>query len=381
MKVPLLDLHRQNGPLKKEFLMAFERVLNGQRFILGEELETFESNITSHTDCQFALGVSSGTDALLLALMALGLKAGDEIITTPYTFFATVGAILRMGATPIFVDIDPNTFNVDPDLIEKKITSKTKAIIVVHLFGQCCDMKKICSLAQNYNLSIVEDAAQSIESTFLGHKAGGIGDIGCFSFFPSKNLGALGDAGLVSTNNEEIFHKMKKIRNHGASPKYYHKFVGGNFRMDALQASFLNVKLKHLDSYIQKRIEHAAIYESFFKDYGQKKGTEYTLKIKLPTKYSCDSKHVYNQYVIKTKKRDELKKFLSLNDIESEIYYPLPMHLQECLANYNYAIGDFPMAEICSQTSLALPIYEGLSNQEIEYVVNKIFDFFQSDNQ
>ncbi len=390
MKVPLLDLKPQYQSLKQELDEALQKVAESQYFILGPEVEKMEKAFCDYLDVKHAIGVSSGTDALLVALMAIDIKPGDEVIVPTYSFFATAGVISRLNGVPVFVDSDPVTFNIDPKKIEEKITSKTKAIIPVHLYGQSCEMDEIMQIAGKHNLRVIEDGAQAIGVQYKdGKHVGTIGDIGCFSFFPSKNLGCFGDGGLVVSNDEELGHKLRILRVHGSEPKYYHKIIGGNFRLDAIQAAVLNVKLPHLDSWSEQRRENAANYTKLFVEAGltEVEGkTEFDDKNKvvLPkaiykptTGKQIKNYHIYNQYIIRVEKRDELRKFLSDNQIASEIYYPVPFHLQECFAELGYKHGDFPFAENAANHSLALPIYPELSYEQQKYVVEKIAEFMK----
>jgi dTDP-4-amino-4,6-dideoxygalactose transaminase len=383
MKVPLLDLHPQYQSLKKELDDAVLRVSESQYFILGPEVEQLEKSLSKFLGCKYTYGVSSGTDALLLALMAIGIKPEDEVIVPTYSFFATAGVVSRLNATPVFVDIDPITFNIDVDQIESKITSKTKAIIPVHLYGQSCEMNKIMEIASKHNLRVIEDGAQAISTHYKdGRCVGTIGDIGCFSFFPSKNLGGYGDGGLVATNDDELAYKLKIMRVHGGEQKYYHKVIGGNFRIDALQAAVLNVKLPHLNSWSAKRRENAETYNSLFIQSGLSEGVGRTSfneknKVLLPAAVykninGLTNYHIYNQYIIRMKNRDEVKKYLADNEVSAEIYYPVSFHQQECFSNLNYKNGDFPFAENATETSLAIPIFPDLSKEQIAFVVEKI---------
>jgi dTDP-4-amino-4,6-dideoxygalactose transaminase len=377
MQVPLLDLKAQYSTIKEEIKSAIEEVLDSQLFILGPKVEELEKNIASYSGTKYAVGVSSGTDALLASLMALDIKPGDEIITTPFTFFSTAGVIARLHAGPVFVDIDPVTYNIDPQKIEPSITKKSKAIIPVHLFGQCADMDPILEVAKKYHLSIIEDAAQSLGAEYKGKKAGSMGDLGIFSFFPSKNLGGYGDGGMVVKNDGTLYERVKVLRIHGAKPKYYHKIVGGNFRLDALQAAVLLVKLKYLDYWSQKRRENANFYDRRFKETGLiEKGY-----IKIPKavyENSGDKNyHIYNQYTLRAKERDKLRGFLQENGIGTEIYYPLPLHLQECFKNLGYKRGDFPVSEEISASVLSIPIYPELSAEQKEYIIKKISEFYK----
>ena len=385
MKVPLLDLKPQYRSLKKELDEAVLKIAESQYFILGPEVEKMESAFCNYLNCNKTIGVSSGTDALLLALMGISVGPGDEVIVPTYSFFATAGVVSRLNATPVLVDSDPVTFNIDPAQIEKKITKKTKAIIPVHLYGQSCDMDSIMEIARLRNIKVIEDAAQAIGVQCKDGKfVGTIGDAGCYSFFPSKNLGGYGDGGLVVTNDENLGEHLYKLRNHGAHPKYYHKFIGGNFRIDAIQSAVINVKLPHLDSWSEKRRKNAALYNQLFIEAGLSEDTgkisfDNKNRVLLPKAVYKDSGvknyHIFNQYIIRVEKRDELRKFLSENEIGNEIYYPVPFHLQECFADLGYMKGDFPNAEFAADTSIALPIYPELTEQQISFVVKKIKDF------
>lgn len=369
--VPLLDLKVQYSAIRYEIREAIDRVLESQHFILGPEVEALEREIAALCGARFAIGVSSGTDALLAALMALDAGPGDEIITTPYSFFATAGVIARLGACPVFVDIDPKTFNIDGTAVAKKITARTKVIMPVHLFGRCAEMETIQQIALERGIRVVEDAAQAIGATFPGGPcAGTLGDIGCFSFFPSKNLGAFGDGGMVITNDEELAEKLRVIRVHGSKPKYYHKVVGGNFRLDALQAAVLRVKLKYLPRWTEMRRENASRYRSLCEVRGLAN------RVALPE----DSPgHIYNQFVIRIGERDTLRAFLREQGIENEIYYPVPLHLQECFAALGYRRGDLPRAESAARESLALPIYPELTADQQAYVVEQIGRFYRDE--
>ena len=387
MKVPLLNLKLQYQAHKNELDKAVLRVVESQYFILGPEVDEMEKAFCGYLNCNYAVGVSSGTDALLLALMAIGIKSGNEVIVPTYSFFSTAGVISRLNATPVFVDINKTTFNIDSEDIKRKITEKTKAIIPVHLYGQSCEMDEIVSIAKEHKLKIIEDAAQAIGTQYKdGRYVGTIGDIGCFSFFPSKNLGCYGDGGLTVTNNPELAERLKIMRVHGSKPKYYHKTIGGNFRLDALQAAVLNVKLPHLNSWSAKRRANADLYNKLFIEVGLATSvgeTEFNdiNKVLLPKavfkEYSENVKnhHIYNQYIIRVQQRDELRKYLSENEIGNEIYYPVPFHLQECFSNLNYKKGDFPIAEEACAKSIALPIFSELTKEQIKFVVDTIKDF------
>ena len=386
MKVPLLDLKPQYQSLKKELDEAVMNVVESQYFILGPEVAELEKELTDFLDVKYALGVSSGTDALLLALMALDIQPGDEVIVPTYSFFATAGVVSRLNAIPVFADVDPVTMNIDPSDLEKRITDKTKVIIPVHLYGQSADMNPIMELANKHNLYVVEDGAQAISAEYKdGRKVGTIGHIGCYSFFPSKNLGCFGDGGLVVTNDEKLYETLKIKRVHGAEPKYYHKVIGGNFRLDALQAAVIRVKLPHLNSWSEKRRENAALYDRLFIESGlaEEEGKisfDEKNKVLLPKavykENNLKNYHIYNQYIIRVEKRDELRRFLSDNEIASEIYYPVSFHEQECFAELKYSNGDFPVSEFSESTSLALPIYPELSEEQIKYTADKIKEFF-----
>ena len=391
MKVPLLDLKPQYHALKSKLDEAILRVAESQHFILGPEVQKMEEEFCDYLKCKHAIGVSSGTDALLLALMAIDLKPGDEVIVPTYSFFATAGVVSRLNAVPVLTDIDPVTFNIDPDEVKKKITKKTKAIIPVHLYGQSADMEPLMSIAKEHNLKIIEDAAQAIGTQYKDGKfVGTIGDIGCFSFFPSKNLGCYGDGGLVTTDDDDLAFKLKIKRVHGGEPKYYHKVIGGNFRLDAIQAAVLRVKLPHLDNWSEQRRKNAETYNKFFIESGLAEETGkikfdnknkvlipkaiYKSKIRNP-KSEIRNYHIYNQYIIRVVQRDELRNFLTKNDIGTEIYYPVPFHLQECFADLKYKKGDFRSSEQAGDTSIALPIYPELSAEQQKFVVEKIKEF------
>jgi dTDP-4-amino-4,6-dideoxygalactose transaminase len=385
LEVPLLDLKPQYHSLKNEIDTAIQRVVESQYFILGPEVESMEKLMCSYLRCKHGVGVSSGTDALLVALMAVDLRPGDEVIVPTYSFFATAGVVARLNAVPVFVDIDPVTFNIDPSQIQKKITKKTKAIIPVHLFGQSAAMDEILSIAQEYGLKVIEDAAQAIGTQYKdGRSAGTIGDIGCFSFFPSKNLGCFGDGGLVTTNDNALAEKLRTLRMHGSKVKYYHTMVGGNFRIDALQAAIVNVKLPFLDGWSQQRRENAGLYTNLFVEAGAAKeegGTSFDNNntVLLPKAVYKETGHtnyhIYNQYVIRTKRRNELRRFLSEKKIGNEVYYPVPFHQQECFAGLNNRNEEYPVSNAAAADSLALPIYPELRHEQIEFVVQSIVDF------
>ena len=370
IKVPLLDI-----PLSyKEVLADVEKninaVIESGYFILGPVVEELEQKLVTYCEAKYAVGVSSGTDALLISLMAAGIKEDDEVITTPFTFFATAGSISRLGAKPVFVDIEPDTFNIDTKQIEENITRKTRAILPVHLYGQCVDMDPVLDLAQKYNLVVIEDAAQAIGSEYKGRRAGSMGDYGCFSFFPTKNLGGFGDGGMVTMNSEELYEQVKILRVHGSHPKYYHKMIGGNFRLDAIQAAVVLAKLKYLDKWTEKRRANAQTYNRLFKE------MRMTDSLTLPSEVIPH--HVYNQYVIRVKdKRDELRSFLGENNISTEIYYPLPLHLQDCYLSLGYKKGNLPESEKAADETIALPIFPELTTDQLEYVVATITHFLK----
>ncbi|MBN1787175.1 MAG: DegT/DnrJ/EryC1/StrS family aminotransferase [Sedimentisphaerales bacterium] len=363
MQVPLLDLKAQYTRIKKDVLAAIGEVLDSQMCIGGPMVKELEEKVAAISNCKHAVGVSSGTDAILNSLMSLGIGSGDEVITTPFTFFATTGCIARVCAKPVFVDIDPKTYNINPELIEQAITEKTKAIMPVHLYGQMADMDPIMEIAAKHNLYVIEDAAQSISSTYKGKKAGSVGSCGCFSFFPSKNLGGIGDGGMIVTNDDKIYHMLFIMRNHGSEPKYYHKFVGGNFRLDPIQAAALLVKLPYLEDWSQGRRDNAEYYNKKFS------GTSVGIPYIDP---NCVT--IYNQYVIRVPKRDEVFKKLKEQDIGCEIYYPVPMHLQECFSYLGYKEGDFPEAERAANEVMALPIYPELTDKMKDYVIEAVLE-------
>ena len=367
MKVPLLDLTAQYKTIRWQVRSAIDRVCESQLFILGPEVTACERDIASFCGASHAIGVSSGTDALLVALMAAGVAPGDEVITSPFTFFATAGVIARLGARPVFVDIEAENFNLDPDAIESRLTRRTKAILPVHLFGRCAAMEPILEIAAKHGLTVIEDAAQSIGArNSHGHAAGTIGDLGCFSFFPSKNLGAFGDAGMVVTQNAKLAESVRVLRVHGGKPKYYHKQIGGNFRLDALQAAVLRVKLSYLPLWTAGRRQNAARYRELFDHSGL--SPHVTLPQDVPG-------HIYNQFVIRCVNRDVLQAFLREREIETEIYYPVPLHLQECFNSLGGKPGDFPESERAAKETLALPIYPELTQEMLSYVAGTIGEF------
>jgi dTDP-4-amino-4,6-dideoxygalactose transaminase len=368
MKIPLLDLQAQYLPLRDETLAAITRVCDSQRFIMGPEIDALEGEMATMLGVRYAVAVSSGTDAVLLALMALGITAGDEVITTTYSFFATAGAIVRLGATPVLVDIDLPTYNMDPERVQAAVTPRTKAIVPVHLFGLAADMDPIMETAARAGVPVVEDAAQAIGATYKARPLGGIGAYGAFSFFPSKNLGAFGDAGMVTTNDAALAARARLMRGHGMEPKYHHHVVGGNFRMDALQAAVLRVKAPHLGVWTAARQTNAQRYMELFRDAG------ICDRIALPTRPD-DRAHIFNQFVIRAPRRDELKRHLDARGIGNEVYYPVPFHLQECFAGLGHVRGDFPQAERAAAESLAIPVYGELTLPQQEAVVSAIAEF------
>ena len=376
MQVPLLDLKAQYQTIKEECLEVTEKIYESQYFILGPYVEKLEEELARYCSAKYAVGVSSGTDALLLSLMAADIGHGDRVITTPYTFFATAGAVSRVGAIPVFADIEPETYNISPEKIEAAIKnmsvaerSTLKAIIPVHLYGQCADMDAISRIAGENGLAVIEDAAQAIGSEYKGKRAGSMSDFGCFSFFPSKNLGGFGDGGMVTTHSADRYENLKILRVHGGHPKYYHSRIGGNFRLDALQAAIVLIKLKYLDQWTAARQENAKKYTSLIEEAG--------LSGIVTVPFEKENRHIYNQFIIQVpKKRDALKDFLIQKNIGCEIYYPVPLHLQECFADLGYLPGDFPASEYAAEHTLALPVYPELSEDQLIYVVAQIKAFF-----
>lgn len=378
-EVPLLDLTRIDDELERELIQTFERFLKSGRYVLGPEVEAFEKECAAYIGAHHAVGVSSGTDALLIALMTLGVGRGDEVLCPSFTFFATAGTIWRTGAKPVFVDNDLGDFNVTAELIAKKITTDTKAIMPVHLFGQAAEMDPIVELARERGIPIIEDAAQAIGSRYRGRGAGTLGAMGCFSFFPSKNLGGYGDGGLVTTDDDDLADKLRILRAHGGKPKYYHHVVGGNFRLDPLQAALLRPKLRRLDGWTAARQKNADLYTSLLLDAdiarpneGQR---ETAAKLLVPV--VGQERHIFNQYTVRVTggRRDALRAHLTAKRIGTEIYYPVPMHLQKCFAPLGYAEGDLPNAEIAAKEALALPIFPELREEEVRYVVEAVRGF------
>ncbi|MBP8303231.1 MAG: DegT/DnrJ/EryC1/StrS family aminotransferase [Phycisphaerae bacterium] len=365
MQVPMLDLRAQYASIKEEVLPAMAAVCDSQQLCLGPAVERFEREVAQYCGCAHAVGVSSGSDALLAALMAIGVGPGDEVITTPFTFFATAGAVARLCARPVFADVDPQTCNIDPDQIPAKVTRKTKAVIPVHLFGQVAPMKPILSLAQEHGLCVIEDAAQSIGAMQDGVRCGGIGQIGCFSFYPTKNLGGFGDGGLITTQDEALATKLRFIRDHGQNPRYHYHLIGGNFRLDGLQGAVLSVKLRHLDQWNQRRQAHAALYDRLLAG----------APVKTP-RVERGNVSVYHQYTIMAPQRDALQRHLADHGIGSAVFYPRPLHLQPCFAYLGHKPGDFPVTERACQEVLSLPIYPELTDAQIEYVAATVRSFY-----
>lgn len=369
MKVPLLDLQGQYQELREELLSAVTRVMDSQRFVMGNEGRALETELAEYCTTQFAVGCASGSDALLLALMALDLKAGDEVITSPFTFFATGSAITRLGARPVFVDIDPLTYNIDPQAVAEAITPRTKAIIPVHLYGQCADMDALAQVAETHQVPIVEDAAQAVGAEDTGRRAGSIGLVGCFSFYPSKNLGGAGDGGMLTTNDPELASRLKTLRVHGGAEEYRHTEVGINSRLDELQAAVLRVKLKHLDSWSDQRHENARRYDQLVQ--------EHPPQFEITTPFVREeARHIFHQYVVRVPRyRDDLVKHLAENGVGTGIYYPIPLHLQECFAFLGYRKGACPEAERAASETLALPIFPELTESQQRHVVDSLVSF------
>jgi dTDP-4-amino-4,6-dideoxygalactose transaminase len=384
--VPLLDLKAQFTQIRAAVMPAIEEVCASQRFILGDQVSALEAEIARYCASSFGIGVSSGTDALLLALMALGIGADHEVITSPFTFFATAGTIARAGARPVFCDIDPLTFNISPAAVQNfierhcvfnagKLTNRLtggviEALMPVHLYGQSADMEPLMAIAQRYHLKVIEDAAQAIGTEYRdGMRAGSIGDIGCFSFFPSKNLGAFGDAGLCTTQDPDLAESMRVLRVHGGKPKYFHSVIGGNFRIDELQAAVLRIKLKYLDEWTAGRQRNAAVYDAAFA------GGIFAGKLATP-KAVPGGRHIFNQYVVRVRDRDVLREFMSQHGVGTEIYYPVPLHLQKCFEYLHYKTGDFPESERAAAETLALPIYPELTGEQLDYVISTVGEFY-----
>ena len=395
MNVPLLDLKAQYLAVKADVDAAVAEVMESQHFILGPKVSQCEKAVALYCRCSHAVGVSSGSDALLACLMAEGIGPGDEVITTPYTFFATVGAIARVGATPVFVDIDPLTYNLDPSQIPSKVSERTRAIIPVHLYGQMADMDAVMRVAEKNGLVVIEDAAQAIGAEHKGRRAGTLGHYGCFSFFPSKNLGAAGDGGMSVTNDAQRAEKLMCLRVHGSKPKYHHKFIGGNFRLDAIQAAVVSAKLPYLDDWTAARQCNAKRYDQLFFESGLEiaDSSLYSNHSRPPASLPVNGRsrkrsphivlpkvvtdrHIFNQYVIRVSQRDQLKAALQQKGIGTEVYYPVPIHLQECFAYLGYEVGAFPESESATKETLVLPIHPELSEEQAGYVVDSIRDFF-----
>jgi len=378
MKVPLLDLKAQYRGIRDEVREAIDEVCDSQYFILGPRVAAFEEHVAAYCGAKEAIGVSSGTDALLIALMAMEIGPGDAVLTTPYTFFATVGSIVRLGATPVFVDIDPVSYNIDPEKVREMLESFSgrfpnltpRALVPVHLYGQVADMDPLMDLAAEYGLRVLEDGCQAIGSEYRSRgkavRAGAIGDAGCFSFFPSKNLGGFGDGGMVTTNDSELAARIRRLRNHGAEPKYYHKIVGGNFRLDALQAAVLDVKLKYLEAWHEGRRANAVRYDALFA------GSEVQTPVALFKEQKLTNYHIYNQYVIRVSERDSVRDALIAAEIGCDIYYPLALHMQECFRSLGYVKGNFPESEKAASETLALPIYPEVTDEMQNYVAETI---------
>jgi dTDP-4-amino-4,6-dideoxygalactose transaminase len=376
MKVPLLDLKAQYQGIKEEIAPVLADICESQYFILGPRVEQLENRIAAYCECPHAVGVSSGSDALIISLMAAGIGPGDRVVTSPYTFFATAGAISRVGATPVFVDIDADTYNLSPQNLRRVLEAMSpeeraavKAVIPVHLYGQCAEMAPILETADEFGFTVIEDAAQAIGAEYQGRRAGSMGHYGCFSFFPSKNLGAFGDGGMVTTGSEERGERLRILRAHGAKPKYVHHLIGGNFRLDALQAAVVDVKLSHLDRWTEARRRNADRYRRLFSEAG--------LDARVGMPVDCQQRHIYNQFVVRVgKSRDELKAFLQQEGVGTEIYYPVPLHLQACFADLGYEKGDFPESERAAEQTLALPVFPELTEEQQRYVVAKFVEFF-----
>jgi len=370
---PFLDLQAQFATIRSEVTSAVERVLATQQFILGPDVQQLEKEMVERLGCRYAFGCASGSDALVLALMALEIGVGDEVITTPFTFVSTAGSIARVGARPVFVDIDPATYNLNPEQIKPAVTARTKAIIPVHLFGRAAPMDEITAVAQANGLAVIEDAAQAIGADYHGKFAGNIGDLGCFSFFPSKNLGAAGDGGMVTTNDPKVADRLKLLRLHGSRSKYHYEILGLNSRLDTLQAAVLRVKLRHLDEWTMARRRNVIRYWRLFAQ------SELENLVRLPVD-PPGSQHVYNQFVIRTLQRDQMRDYLHRAGIPTEVYYPVPLHLQPAFRYLGCQSGDFPFAESASRSVLALPIFPELTEAQQQAVVTAISDFFRANH-
>ena len=369
-QVPLLDLQAQYEQIRHDIREAVDRVLEHQKFILGPEVAALEKDVAAYSQVGQGIGVASGTDALLVGLMALGIGPGDEVITTPYTFFATAGSISRLGATPRFVDIDPVTYNLNPSEIEAAITERTRAVLPVHLYGQCADMDAIGAIARKHDLAVIEDAAQAIGAEYKGRRAGSMGTLGCFSFFPSKNLGGIGDGGMIVTDDQALADAIRVLRVHGSKPKYYHKVIGVNSRLATIQAAALQVKLRYLDEWTAARQRNAERYRQLFRE----KGLDGQIGLPAALEHS---RHIYNQFVIRVPRRDACRAFLQENGIGNEVYYPVPLHLQECYESLGYTEGSMPHAEKAAEETLALPIYPELTDDQASRVVETLARFVE----
>ncbi|HEX3559084.1 MAG TPA: DegT/DnrJ/EryC1/StrS family aminotransferase [Pyrinomonadaceae bacterium] len=372
MEVPLIDLKPQHSALREELRAAVERVFDSQQFVLGEDVRLLESEVARYTRTKYAVGCASGSDALLLALLALDLGAGDEVVTTPFTFFATAGAIARTGARPVFVDIEPRTYNLDPARVEAAITERTRAVVPVHLYGQCAEMDDILRVAERHKLSVIEDAAQAIGAEDRGRRAGSLGALGCFSFYPTKNLGAVGEAGMLTTNDPALAERLRRLRVHGGATEYQHEELGFNSRLDTLQAAVLRVKLPHLDAWSQARRERAETYTRLLEEAGLE-------ELVTPPFVRADALHIFHLYVIRAParaSRDALIEHLKRSGVGTKVYYPVPMHLQQCFADLGHREGDFPEAERAASETLALPMFPELTAEQQQYVVETIRRFF-----
>ena len=386
MQIPLLDLRPQHEGLRDEIIAAVTDVIDSTRYIMGPELERFEEAVAEYSGCKYALGVSSGTDALLLALMSLNIGPGDKVLVPDFSFFATAGVVSRLNAEPVFLEIDPTTFNLCPKHLEEKLESYTeeelaqvKAVIPVHLFGQCADMQAILGVAQQFGIAVVEDAAQAIGAEYRlngeARRAGTMSNVGCMSFFPSKNLGGVGDGGMVTTNDTELHHQLHIKRVHGAEPKYYHKVIGGNFRMDPIQACVLRIKLQRLEAWHEQRRQNAKQYNQLF---GEAQLEEVVCPAAVYEDDNLLNHHIYNQYTVRVQRREDLRKFLQERGVATEIYYPVPFHRQECFADLVYQPGSLPESDRAAREVLALPIYPGLTTEMQEYVVENLVEFYRS---
>jgi dTDP-4-amino-4,6-dideoxygalactose transaminase len=369
-QIPLLDLRAQHANLREEVLSEVIEVIDSQQFILGKHVERLEAEIADYCGCKFAVGCASGSDALLLAMLAAGIGQGDEVLTTPYTFFATAGAISQVGANPVFMDVEPGTFNMDMNHLEDVLGKhpRIRAVIPVHLFGGCSEMDRLCAATEKRNLLVIEDAAQAIGAEYKHRRAGGLGSIGCFSFFPSKNLGTYGDGGMLTTNDSELRKRLAALRVHGSVEKYYYEWIGINSRLDALQAAVLRVKLRHLDSWTERRQQNADRYRQLL--------AQFEVPVTWPSAAPYQTRHVYNQFVISADRRDQLRAHLHSHGVGTEVYYPLPLHLQTCFADLGYKKVDFPVSELLAERSLALPVHPDVTATDIEYVCSTVKAFY-----